>query len=292
MFFGKKTTVFVMLMLFLSVSVVATPGAAAPQSGNASVYSSYSQVTTSSTTIQTKVVQDGVVQDTKVEKKMSKQVGNPVTKPLFPATMGKMYMHAPDGRDYLAITTASDDGSTVSGRICVAGLESEWMGDLMTYGHGVKIELVDNGNLIAKWENPDPEVSNARFIDYAVAHSGKLGPKAYLVLYVDGVPEYQKVIREKNIPSFHAGAGLTRTDGTGVDGASVVLNKRSMPGSCAMVGMSFSTSGGEYLSDPDMHMIAYFDGTDAVYDSFMPFTRVIDINTEPVYAEASLVTNQ
>jgi hypothetical protein len=162
----------------------------------------------------------------------------------------------------------------------------------MSYGHSVKMELIDGSNVWA-WEDSDPSVSSARFIDYSVAHSGKLSPNAYLKLYVDGAPEYQKLIRDKKVFSFKPSGGLTRMDGSGVDNPVVRLDKKTASGYCVMIGMSYTTSGGEYLSDSDLHMVAYFDGSGrAVYNGFIPFVRVINTNTEPVYVQAALVTNQ
>lgn len=288
MFFKKTITIFAVLMLLLSVLAV-MPGAAAPQRGNAT-YSSYSQ-TTSTTYI--KVVQNGLVlKDEKKTETTIKQTGTITTKPLFPATPGNMYMLRADGTPHAVITTALDNGASVSGRICIAGYESDWSGDLMTFGRSMKVELIDKGSIVSKWEDSDPLVSNARFIDYSVAHSGKLSPNAYLKLYVKGAEEYQKLIKDKKAPSIQPGGGITRMDGTGIDNPSVMLSKKTTPGYSAMVAISFSSSGEEIISDPDIHMVAYFDSKYAVYTGLLPFTRVIDTDVEPVYTHVSLVTTQ
>lgn len=275
MFFRKASSMFLVLILILSVLAVAMPGAAAPQRGNATtVYSSYSQTTS---TTYTKVVQDGVVlKDEKKTETKIKQAGTVVPRPLFPgAKIGNAYMYASNGRPYLAFISASDDGTKVSGRIAVAGNELDWAGDIMTYGHSVRVELIDNGTFVAKWEDSDPGVSNGdRCIDYLVPYSGTLGPQAYLRLYVDDKQEFETPISENQELSANIGVKYNANPATEVSKVTLQLGK-SFSGYVGVYAISFM-SNGDYVSDPNIRMIGYFSGKTAVYKKAIPLTGSVN----------------
>lgn len=267
------------------LSSIAMPGAAAAQNRVIMDDSHRENVKTTHTVV---IINGKELQN---EKKVSKSFETITTRPLFPgATPGHMYMHK-DGRCLLAITTASVDNGVVKGRVSLAGMERERCGELMVYRHAVRIEIIDGGNVVGEWKNPGPEISDAGFIDYVIGYSGRLGPKAYLDLYVDDVPEYRKVIREKKAPSCHA-IGNIRPDGTGIDNVTLVLDKKSFPGYSGMFDMSIMTDGGQYIADPDIHLIAYFDSESAVYERTIPFTRPIQAGTDPVYIETGIVLSE